>query len=66
LDVDVVSVRKISSMLERGTEQQSLPPARAVASGGRFARDPSEYATGRPRLHLVTAEQPHLDPEAVN
>jgi len=66
LDVDVISVRKISSMLERGTEQQSPPPARAVAAGGRFARDPSEYATNRPRLHLVPAEQPNLDPGPVN
>ena len=54
LDVDVVSVTKIASMLERGTANTPAPPPRPAAAGGaRFARDPGEYATGRARLHLV-------------
>jgi transposase len=57
LEVDVVSVTKIASMLERATEHTPAPPPRPVAaSGGRFARDPGEYATGRARLRLVTSD----------
>jgi hypothetical protein len=48
LDVDVISVTKIASMLERATENQTIPPPRSA----RFARDPSEYATGRAQLLL--------------
>lgn len=69
LDVDVISVTKIASMLERGTEGHAIPAPRAAATGGRFARDPGEYATGRARLTVVT--QPPLfdaefDAQAVN
>jgi transposase len=66
LDVDVVSVTKIASMLERGTENNPAPPPRpaAAAVGARFARDPGEYATAR-RLHLVP-QQPAGDAKAVN
>jgi transposase len=54
LDVDVVSVTKIASMLERGTENSPAPPALPAAAGNaRFARDPGEYATGRAHLRLV-------------
>jgi hypothetical protein len=54
LDVDVVSVTKIASMLERGTENSPAPPARpAAAARARFARDPGEYATSRAHLRLV-------------
>jgi transposase len=54
LDVDVVSVTKIASMLERGTENSPAPPARpAAAALARFARDPGEYATSRAHLRLV-------------
>jgi transposase len=54
LEVDVVSVTKIASMLERACENAAPPPPRpTAAAGGRFARDPGEYATGRARLHLV-------------
>jgi hypothetical protein len=54
LDVDVVSVTKIASMLERGTENSPAPPALPAAAGdARFARDPGEYATGRAHLRLV-------------
>ncbi|MFZ2481402.1 MAG: IS21 family transposase [Propioniciclava sp.] len=47
LDLDVVSVTKIASMLERATED-TLPllPTGTVPSG-RFARQPAEFATGR-------------------
>jgi hypothetical protein len=40
LEVDVISVTKIASMLER--------------AGARFARDPGEYATAQRRLRVVT------------
>jgi hypothetical protein len=52
LEVDVVSVTKIASMLERGTENTPAPPPRPAAAAGRFARDPGEYATTT-RLRLV-------------
>jgi hypothetical protein len=45
LDLDVVSVSKITAMLEKATENTPAPPPRA-ASGlapARFARDPREY-----------------------
>jgi transposase len=49
LDLDVVSVSKIAAMLAKATEtQQPQLPAAAGAGhdtgGGRFARDPDEYA----------------------
>ena len=45
LDLDVVSVSKIASMLEKATErQQPVLPAAAGSPGGRYARDPSEYS----------------------
>jgi len=54
LQVDVVSVTKIASMLERGTATTAAPASRpAAATTTRFARDPGEYATGRNRLRLV-------------
>jgi hypothetical protein len=53
LEVDVVSVTKIASMLQRATENTPAPPPRpAATSAGRFARDPGEYATTA-RLRLV-------------
>jgi transposase len=52
LELDVVNVTKIASMLERAAEKTPTPPARPVAAGGRFARDPGEYAT-RSHLRLV-------------
>lgn len=49
LDVDVISVQKIASMLERATANAPAPPARPpAATTARFARDPVEYATSRP------------------
>jgi transposase len=54
LQVDVVSVTKIASMLERGTANTPAPsPRPAAAAATRFARDPGEYATARARLRLV-------------
>ncbi len=50
LDLDVVSVNKIASMLERATETSS-PPALPKAVGHtatRFARDPSEFNSTPP------------------
>jgi hypothetical protein len=44
LDLDVVSVTKIASMLEKATENTPPPPPRpAAAATARFARDPAEY-----------------------
>jgi transposase len=47
LELDVVSVTKIASMLEKATENtpvQAAGPGAAVTA--RFARDPAEYRTG--------------------
>ncbi len=55
LDVDVVSVTKIASMLERATEHD--PPALPAAAGqptGRFGRDVGEFAIrGGTQLTLI-------------
>ena len=54
LTLDVISVRKIGSMLERATE--TTPPALPAAAGAtptRFTRDPSEFATSRTHLRAV-------------
>jgi hypothetical protein len=54
LQVDVISVTKIASMLERAAENAPVPAPRPAAAGtARFARDPAEYATGRAQLRLV-------------
>jgi hypothetical protein len=54
LEVDVGSVTKIASMLERACENAPAPtPRPAAAAAARFARDPGQYATGRNRLRLV-------------
>ena len=48
LELDVVAVSKIAAMLEKARErEQPVLPAAAGSPGGRFARDPSEYAGGR-------------------
>ncbi len=55
LDLDVVSVAKIASMLERATENTPAPAPRA-ASGiapARFARDPGEYRRPKPSWMTV-------------
>jgi transposase len=57
LDVDVVSVTKVASMLERATENDATLPAAAgapAAGGGRFARDAGEFAMrGGVQLTLI-------------
>ncbi len=51
LDLDVVNVSKIAAMLAKATEQhQPMLPGTAGSTmhpthGGRFARDPGEYAS---------------------
>ena len=54
LEVDVISVTKIASMLEKAAENTPVPAPRPAAVGAaRFTRDPGEYATGRAHLRLV-------------
>jgi transposase len=58
LDLDVVSVSKIAAMLAKATERdQPVLPAAAGAghntAGGRFARDPIEYARQGVQLTLI-------------
>jgi len=55
LDLDVVSVTKIASMLDKATERdQPKLPAAAGSPSGRFARDPGEYAMrGGTQLTLI-------------
>ena len=55
LDLDVVSVSKIASMLEKAIErEQPVLPAAAGSPTARFARDPAEYATAaRAQLTLI-------------
>jgi transposase len=73
LDLDVVSVSKIAAMLAKATEaQQPILPAAAGtghnAAGGRFARDPGEYArtptsrtTPHVQLTLIPGGHHHAD-----
>ena len=54
LDLDVVSVNKIASMLERATENTAPALPQAVGQGAtRFARDPSEFTTTTNTLTVV-------------
>jgi hypothetical protein len=47
LELDVISVTKIASMLEKATENSPAePPASEAAGRARFARDPAEYRSG--------------------
>jgi len=58
LEVDVISVTKIASMLDRATIHDPAPPPRPIATAaGRFVRDPGEYATSRARLRLVNDDE---------
>jgi transposase len=53
LELDVLSVSKISAMLAAGTEHVPIPAPRPAAGGaGRFARDPAEFNPPR-RAHLA-------------
>jgi transposase len=57
LEIDVVSVTKIASMLEKATETNPVSAPRPAAVGtARFARDPAEFATGRAHLRLVHSD----------
>jgi transposase len=53
LELDVVSVTKIASMLEKATENTPPPPRPAVAATARFARDPAEYRPAGTQLTLI-------------
>lgn len=65
LDLEVVSVAKIASMLEKAIErEQPVLPVAAGAAAGRFARDPAEYATqARAQLTLITGDASAASPE---
>ena len=63
LDLDVVSVSKIAAMLEQGHRAAAADAARrgrlaGTTPGGRFARDPGEYAP-RPTHHVRRPAHPH-------
>jgi transposase len=59
LQVDVVSVTKIASMLEKAVENVATPPPRAAPAGtARFARDAGEYAARPRRPRLVHGTTP--------
>ncbi|BDX32246.1 putative transposase [Mycobacterium antarcticum] len=59
LDLDVVSVNKIASMLERATETTTPALPRAVGqSATRFSRDPSEFTNTPASLTVVADAQP--------
>ncbi|MCJ7754862.1 MAG: hypothetical protein MUP13_09890 [Thermoanaerobaculales bacterium] len=54
LDLDVVSVNKIASMLERATEKTAPALPRAVGQARtRFSRDPSEFINTPTPLTVV-------------
>jgi len=53
LEVDVISVSKIASMLERHAMTTPARPARRPAAAGRLARDAAEFATGHGHLWVV-------------
>jgi len=55
LDLDVVSVNKIASMLERATEKTTPALPQAVGQAAtRFSRDPSEFTNTTTSLTVVT------------
>jgi hypothetical protein len=61
LDLDVVSVSKIAAMLDKALESTTPElPAAAGQPTGRFARDPSEFAT--PTRHLTVVPDPTQEP----
>ena len=49
LDLDVISVTKIASMLDKATETTTIPAPRPAPATARFARDPAEFAVRRLR-----------------
>jgi hypothetical protein len=50
LDLDVVSVTKIASMLDKATGTATMPAPRPAPATARFARDPGEFALRRLRV----------------
>lgn len=55
LALEVISVTKIASMLEKASENTPIPPPPPVALGPtRFARDPAEFTPQRPTHPLIT------------
>jgi hypothetical protein len=57
LDLDVVSVTKIASMLERATETSTPALPKAVGhTATRFARDPAEFSSTPTPLTIVAKE----------
>jgi hypothetical protein len=63
LETEVVSVPLIGRMIERATENQSLP-SRATPTAGRaprFARDPRHFATKKASNHKANPGQQALD-----
>lgn len=62
LQLDVVSVTKIASILERATEHTTpVLPTAASASTARFARQPTEFATRTTRpARATTASRPTI------
>ena len=57
LDLDVVNVTKITSMLEKATENTLPPPRPATPASARFARDPAEYRPAGTQLTLIPGGQ---------
>jgi len=71
LDLDVVSVSKVASMLERATENDSSTlPAAPGSPSGRFARDPGEFTLrGGAQLTLIrggATDAADTNPEAAS
>jgi transposase len=63
LDLDVVSVTKIASMLERATETSTPALPQAVGhTTTRFARDPSEFSCTPTPLTVITNTAPEETP----
>jgi hypothetical protein len=58
LDLDVVSVGKIQTMVERGLERHPANPPIRAAQGGRFARPASQFSYQTP---LVVLDGDHLE-----
>lgn len=61
LELDVLSVTKIASMLEKATENApntpTLPPAPVAAGVTRFARDPAEFGSRAPLRLIRSTDQ---------
>jgi hypothetical protein len=57
LELDVVSVTKIASMLDKACENTPIPASRPAAAGAaRFARDPAEFNPRPAHLTLIHSD----------